>query len=195
MAHQYILKQDFEAAARPLSRALRLVADLDDRDDRARWVREEIQKAYTAELDYGDEVAVSACRDVLDGVLTAAVKANPARRRWRKVLTELLRDQQRWSQFLALHGPGGLALDEADPNAIGLYAEALINAGRGEESFDMLQALRRRHKRCWQLSYALGLLHRQRGDRVKARIKFKQALLYCREEEGTARVRAALSAL
>jgi len=195
LAHQYILTQDFEAAVRPLSRALRLIVDLDDRDDRVRWVREEVQKAYTAELDYGDEDAVRRCRDMLDEILTAAVKASPTCRRWRKLLTELLRDHGRWNQFLALHEPGGIALDETDPSAIGFYAEALTKAGRTEESLGLLQALRRRHKRCWQLSYALGSLYRQRGESLKARIKFRQALLYCREEEGIDRIRAALSGL
>jgi len=76
---------------------------------------------------------------------------------------------------------------------MGLLGErALVHADRTDEALKLLLPAYRRHKRCWQLTYALGLAYKQKREKIKAKIKFKQALLHCTDPNGQAMIRTAL---
>ena len=192
LAHYHILKHNFEEARKALSRALALVAGLHSKDEKVRWVREEMSKAYKEEYDYGDDEAVAKCRDMLEAALIAECKARPSQTMARKLLFKLVKEAGRWRRLAQAFGPEGIPLDKSEPIAVAGYGEALVHAGRTDEALKLLLPAHGRHRRCWQITYALGFAYKQKGERVKAKIKFKQALLHCTDPNGQAMIRSAL---
>jgi len=192
LAHHYIIEHKFDEAGKVLAHALKLVAGLYRKDTKVRWVREEISKAYMVEFEYGDKEAVAKCRDMLETTLIAECKARPSHEMARKLLFKLVKEAGRWTRLAKAFGPEGIPLDKSDPIAVAGYAEALVHANKADEALTLLLPAYRRHKRCWQLTYALALTYKQQGERIKAKIKFKQALLHCSDPNGQEMIRAAL---
>ncbi|MBC8443128.1 hypothetical protein H8D79_00225, partial [PVC group bacterium] len=89
-------------------------------------------------------------------------------------------------------GREGPPRDTSTPTAGAGYAKPRVPANKADEALTRLRPAYRRHKRCWQLTYALALTYKQQGERIKAKIKFKQALLHCSDPNGQAMIRAAL---
>ena len=71
----------------------------------------------------------------------------------------------------------------------------IVRADKVDTAIKALVGTYRRHKQCWQHTYSLGLAYKHTGERIKAKIKFKQALLHCSDPKGQARIREALAAV
>ena len=195
LAHQQIVDNNFEGAARPLAQGLALVAGLGETDGRTGCVREEIEKAYWGRYEYGDEETISRCRDMLETVLIMEVKARPQHRMVRRLLVAMLRESGRWDQLIEAVDGEAIPVDRTNPRDMAFYGQALVRADRPDEALAALLPVYRRHRGSWELTYAIGLGYQQKGEVVKARIKFKQALLHCSDGEGRQTIRTALGEL
>ncbi|MBT3375715.1 MAG: PEGA domain-containing protein [Lentisphaerae bacterium] len=192
LAHHHILSNDFGRAAPPLARALEMTAGSGEKN---RWVFEEIEKPYWGRYEYGGAEAKMRCREMLEDVLIAEVKARPSHQVARNLLVELLRKAGRWERLAEAMEAGVIPIETASPRELGLYGEVMVQVGRADEVLDKMVRKHRRNRDCWELTYAIGLVHQQNGEKVKARIKFKQALLHCHSDEARARIQATLEGL
>lgn len=195
LAHQQIVDNDFEGAAGQLSQALALSAGLPPADKRARCVRDEVEQAYWARYAYGDDEAVERCRDMLEAVLMAELKARPTHTTARRLLMSMLRESGHWDRLVEALGDDEVPVDRTKPREMAFYGQALVHADRADQALALLLPVYRRHRNCWELTYTIGLGHRQKGETVKARIKFKQALLHCSDREGREAIQLALREL
>lgn len=192
LAHHHILNNEFDRAGPPLAKALEMTAGTGEKN---RWVMEEIEKPYWGGYDYGGQEAVEACRRMLEGVLIAEVKARPSHEVARSLLVDLLRKAERWERLAEAMSEGIVPQEDASPRELGLYGEVMVRVGRGDEVFDVMSRTYRRNRDCWELTYAIALALQQEGEKVKARIKLKQALLHCPDAEGRQRIRTTLEGL
>jgi len=192
LAHHHILANDFDKAAPALAKALEMVSGSGEKN---RWVMEEIEKPYWKEYEYGDEEAVARCREMLENVLIAELKARPSQTIVRDLLKELLRKSGRWERLAEAMEDGVIPIQQASARELGVYGEIMVRVGRTDEVLKTMVRLYRRNRDCWELTYAIGLAHQQKGERVKARIKFKQALLHCQDREERQRIQATLEGM
>jgi len=192
--HREIQHGAVDRAAEALNRALELVDGADVDAQGSGWLAHEIAEPYLVMYSYGDAAAVDRCRSAIETALLDQARRRPEQDWARALLLRLTRACERWQQLVDILGPDGLAVDRTDVWTLALYGEALVKTGRAAEAVDPLASAFRRNKECWRLNYALGLAYAGSGERVKARIKFKQALLHCNDENGTAEIRAALGA-
>ena len=195
LAHQQVLDNNFEGAAGQLAQALALTAGVVDTDRRAVCVHDEIERAYWARYPYGGDEAVRRCRDMLEAVLMMELKARPSHGMARRLLLTMLRESGHWDTLVEALGDDGIPVDKTKPREMAFYGRALVRAERSDEALAALLPVYRRHRDCWELTYAIGLGYQQKGERVKARIKFKQALLHCSDKEGRESIRLALREL
>lgn len=193
LLHRQIQHGELEQTTATVTRAIELASAPDADPERRNWVQGEIAKPYLCQYSYGDAAAVERCRAAIESALLSQAKRQPEQAWARALLLKLAHACERWKQLSELLGPEGLAADRNDTLTLALYGEALVKAGQPEEAVKALSPAFRRNKKCWRLNYVLGLAYAQSGERVKARIKFKQALLHCNDEGGKAAIRTALS--
>jgi tetratricopeptide (TPR) repeat protein len=179
LAHHYTLHREFGKAAATFKAAVVLAASGPDDRDQVSRLYQELEKVYTEQYDYGGEAEVNACRASIDAMAVQVIKENaPGAAQLKRYLQKLYAQTNRKESIMKLCE----ASVAARPNDISAHADLAMMYVRRERYDDAMrqaEIVRQASPHNWQGWYALGLVHRARGEKQKARVYLKVALLYC----------------
>jgi len=182
LAHHYTLHRAFGKMAATFKAAVILAASGPDDRDQVSRLYQELEKVYTEQYDYGDQAQVTACRASIDAMAVQLIKENaPGAAQLKRYLLKLYAQTNRQDSIMKLCE----ASVAARPNDISGRAELAmmyLQRERYDDAMKQAEIVRKASPHNWQAWDALGLVYRARGEKQKARLYLKVALLYCPNE-------------
>ena len=191
LAHHHTIRQDFGQAAEVLGNALRLAFGMDRRSGPVRRLYQEMYNAYSGQYDYGDDQAIARFRSHLGETLERAARENYATEELVSFLGKLYRETGQLDKAIALY-EGLVKQKPLDGDRAAALGGLYVKKGTPEKAVTVLRRALRRDRKNSEALYSLGLAYLKLGERLKARIKFKVALLYCNDKQKAEEIRAAL---